>query len=260
MTRIDRRALFTSGAAAALLAASGISADAQPRAGGTLRLALPRDGSLERIAQGAAFDQLTEIAPDGTLRGELALSWQGSDNGRRWLFQLRRDARLADGTPFTARHVALPGARAVSPFELVFDLDAPNPHLPLDLADAAQSVRHDGLGTGAYRIARMDVARHLLATRIDGHYKAGQAAWADRIEVIVIPDPRVRAEALRDNFVDLAYLPDAAGLSGQTGLRFHPSASDIAIAARANVGIPLRVSTRAPLDDGRIAERWWIAA
>ncbi|PJE34773.1 peptide ABC transporter substrate-binding protein, partial [Pseudooceanicola lipolyticus] len=36
MTRIDRRALFASGAAAALLAASGLSANAAPRLGGTL--------------------------------------------------------------------------------------------------------------------------------------------------------------------------------------------------------------------------------
>ena len=36
MTRLDRRALFTSGAAAALLTASGVSLDAAPRAGGRL--------------------------------------------------------------------------------------------------------------------------------------------------------------------------------------------------------------------------------
>ena len=59
--RMDRRALFTSGAAAALLAASGLPALATPRRGGRLRLAVPRDGSLMQLAKGAAQDNLTEI-------------------------------------------------------------------------------------------------------------------------------------------------------------------------------------------------------
>ncbi|MFC4669069.1 peptide ABC transporter substrate-binding protein [Seohaeicola nanhaiensis] len=267
MTRLDRRALFTSGAAAALLAASGLSADARPRAGGTLKLAVPRDGSLARVAEGAAFDQLTEIAPDGTLRGELALSWRGSEDARRFSFRLRRDARFHDGTVFAARHAtemlgAVPGVRAVhleSAFDLTVELSAANFQLPLDLADPAHAIRRDGMGTGAYRIARMDEARHLLALRVEDHYKAGAAGWADRIEVIVIPDARVRAEALRGGYVDLAYLPEASGLIGQGEFRYHPSADDIAIAARAGVGIPRQIGNRAPLDDGRIAERWWVA-
>ena len=66
MTRMDRRALFASGAAAALLAATGASLADTPKKGGTLRLAVPRDDSLEQVARGAVFDTLTEIAPDGT--------------------------------------------------------------------------------------------------------------------------------------------------------------------------------------------------
>lgn len=267
MTRIDRRALFTSGAAAALLAASGLSADARPRAGGVLRLAVPRDGSLTRVAAGAAFDHLTEIAPDGTLRGELALSWRGSEDARRWRFDLRKDARFHDGTAFQARHAlaaleSVPGlaaAHVVAPQSLVVELADGNPDLPLMLADPAFAVRRGEHGTGAYRIVRMDADRHLLATRVERHYKAGSAGWADRVEVIVIPDARVRAEALRDGYVDLAYLPEAEGLVGRGNFQFHPSAEAMAIAARAGIGIPRQVGTRSPLDDGRIAERWWVA-
>ncbi|MBT3467245.1 MAG: peptide ABC transporter substrate-binding protein, partial [Rhodobacteraceae bacterium] len=40
MNRIDRRVLFTSGAAAALLAATGVSAQTTPHRGGRLRAAL----------------------------------------------------------------------------------------------------------------------------------------------------------------------------------------------------------------------------
>lgn len=95
MTRslMDRRALFASGAAAALLAATGVSAASMPKAGGRLRMALSGaarsdtwgqgEGLFMQVArQGLIFDTLTEIAADGTLRGELATAWQGSADGR----------------------------------------------------------------------------------------------------------------------------------------------------------------------------------
>ncbi|WP_109465431.1 ABC transporter substrate-binding protein [Albibacillus kandeliae] len=271
MTRIDRRALFTSGAAAALLAASGVSAKARPSRGGVLRMAVPRDGSLARIARGAAFDGLTEIGPDGILRPDLALAWQSNPGATEWTFGLRRDARFSDGTPFQARHVstalgALPDLqelRVLDAHSLQVTLSRGNPDLPVLLADAAFAIGLplDGTeyGTGVYHVTRMDEVRHLQAMRVAQHYKDGHAGWADRIDVVVIPDPVVRAEALRDGYVDLAYLPDATVLDGSDRYQFHPAADRLAIAARHGVGIPPVVSARSPLDDGRIAARWWIA-
>ena len=139
MTRIDRRALFASGAAAALLAASGLSVGASPRAGGSLRLAVPRDGSLARIATGAMFDTLTEVAPDGTLKGELATSWQGSADARLWSFRLQDAVRFHDGTELKPRHVVsalrgseLPGLLRVEVagrHRIELELDGGNPDL-----------------------------------------------------------------------------------------------------------------------------------
>ena len=58
MKRLDRRALFASGAAAALLAATGASLADQPRRGGTFRLAVPREGDLlASVARAAICDQ-----------------------------------------------------------------------------------------------------------------------------------------------------------------------------------------------------------
>ena len=72
--------------------------------------------------------------------------------------------------------------------------------------------------------------------------------------------PAVRAEALRDGFVDVAVLPQRDGLIGRGDFIYHPSAENMALAARRGVGVPRVVGARAPLDDGRIAERWWIAS
>lgn len=281
MTRIDRRALFTSGAAAALLAAAGGSVHASPKAGGVLRLAVPRDGGmLEQAARGAIYDTLTEIAPDGLLRGELATGWHSTDDARTWTFNLREGVAFHDGSPLTADDAAasllvqgITGAemRAVTALDghqLLVELAQPNPHLPYLLASADQMIvpggdlplpLSDAVGTGCYKVERAQEDRHFRASKVADHYKAGTAYWADVVEIIVIPDAAVRAEALRDGYVDVAALPEPRGLLRRGEFLYHPSSSDMALAARHTVGIPRKVGQRAPLDDGRIAERWWIA-
>jgi hypothetical protein len=47
------------------------------------------------------------------------------------------------------------------------------------------------------------------------------------------------------------------GLRGQAEFFFHPSSSDMALAAHGSVGVPRDIGANGPLDDGRLAERWW---
>lgn len=281
MTRIDRRALFTSGAAAALLAAAGGSVAAAPRTGGALRLAVPREGGLlEQAAAGAVYDTLTEIDPDGLLRGELAAGWHSTADAKTWTFDLRRDVSFHDGNVLTAEDAAaslaaqgitgaeLHAVSAMGSHQLQLELTRPNPHLPYLLAGADLVIAPGGglpgqlsgaVGTGCYKVERAQEGRHFRASKVADHYKAGSAGWVEVVEIIVIPDAAVRAEALRDGYVDVAALPEPRGLLKRGEFLYHPSSSDMALAARHNVGIPRRVGQRAPLDDGRIAERWWMA-
>nr|WP_321250511.1 ABC transporter substrate-binding protein [uncultured Ruegeria sp.] len=273
MTRINRRALFASGAAAALLAATGASLADTPKSGGALRLAVPRDDSLEQVARGAVFDTLTEIAPDGTLRAELATSWQTDAEARVWNFELRRDVLFHDGAVLEMGDVLavleeVGQAKALSLTSIRLELAAANPGLPFLLADSrfvitrkGQGVTplHAANGTGCYRVERAEDGRHFLGRKVNGHYKDGRAGWADSVEIIVIPDPNVRAEALRDGYVDIAALPASEGLKGQRGLRFYPAESKMALALAAHVGMPRQIGMGRALDDGRIAERWWVA-
>lgn len=273
MTRIDRRALFASGAAAALLAATGASLADTPKAGGTLRLAVPRDDSLEKVARGAVFDTLTEIAPDGTLRGELATGWQTDAQARTWTFDLRKDVRFHDGAALHPEDViaVLEGfgrAEPLSADRLRLELPQSNPGLPFLLADTRFVVTRGGQGvsplnsangSGCYSVDRAEDGRHFLGRRVAGHYKDGQAGWLDAIEIIAIPDARVRAEALRDGYVDVAALPARDDLRAVRNVRFHPSLSEMALAVATQVGMPRQIGQRDALDDGRIAERWWMA-
>ncbi len=279
MTRLDRRALFTSGAAAALLTASGVSLDAAPRAGGRLRLAVARDDDgLARVVHGAVFDTLTEIAPDGALRGEMASHWRSDENARVWGFDLRDGVRFHDGTALSASDVVesllaqgdvLTGVRAikaVGPLKIRIELETGNPDLPYLLANPALIIAPGGqvdrplsaaIGTGLYRVGRMQEGRQFLGHKVAKNYRDGVAGWVDSVEIIVIPDAAVRAEALRDGFVDVAALPQPDGVLGRGEFRYIPSARNMAMAARHGVGVPARIGTRGALDDGRIAERWW---
>ncbi|WP_050928920.1 ABC transporter substrate-binding protein [Aestuariivita boseongensis] len=273
MSRLDRRALFTSGAAAALLAASGVSLQAAPRRGGRLRLAVPRaDARFEAAVRGAVYDTLTEVGPDGLLRGELAARWTSDVHGADWVIDLRPDARFHDERAFEAEDAA----QSLSLYDLAADidvdgahrlrlrLDEPNPQLPYLLADPALIMLPGGqmadapTGTGLYQVQRYQSDRHFLGRRVQPHYKDGQAGWFDEVEIAVIPDPAVRAEALRDGFVDVADLPQAEGLGDTSALILRPDAETIELAAREGMGVPKQLGRRAPLDDGRIAQRWWM--
>ncbi len=274
MGRLDRRALFTSGAAAALLAATGTSLAATPRAGGTLKLAVPREGDMLALAaRGAVYETLTEVAPDGILRGELAESWTASDDGRVWTFVLREGVEFHDGTPFRAQDAAaslqahdIHGAQAVGPYVLQINLAEPDAGLPYRLAAPGLIIAPEGQvdlplaqanGTGCYRVLRAQEDRHFKAARVRGHWKEGRAGWADTVEIAVIPDASVRAEALREGFVDVAALPDPDGLIRRGEFLFHPTAQEMHLAARRDIGVPQKVGTQSALDDGRISERWW---
>jgi hypothetical protein len=57
----------------------------------------------------------------------------------------------------------------------------------------------------------------------------------------------------------VAELPAPSGLIGRGRFLYHPSSDDMAIAAHPRVGLPGVIGRGAPLDDGRIAERWWVA-
>ena len=285
MKRLDRRALFATGAAAALLAATGTSLAHQPRRGGVLRMAVPREEELlSRIARSAIYDQLTEVAPDGLLRGELAAAWESDVTAREWRIELQANITFHDGADLTAEDVAssleahvhsgnasLKGLRDLKVSgdgDVVLSLHDANPDLPYRLADAGLIIAPAGqvtaplsemTGTGLYRVERAQEDRHLRALRVDQHYKDGLAGWFDALEFVVIPDAGVRAEALRDGYVDIAALPLPDGLPNRSEFSYYPSETDMVLAASQKIALPSRISKRASFDDHRIAERWWMA-
>lgn len=278
---LDRRALFTTGAAAALLAATGAGAGEPPRRGGRLRLALSGatredtwthgDGLFMQVArQGLVFDTLTEVAGNGILKGELASGWQADEGAKHWRFDLRPNVQFHDGSPLTARDVVaslqetLPDAEisAHGALQVQLRLDHPNPGLPLLLSEQRFVIRpahalDDGIGTGLYQLRRFSAGRQVLAERVETHYKDGTAGWFDAVELVSIPAGEVRAQALVEQLVDAVDLPARP--------RFRDR-SDVTLLADAAGGIsalsnalrqPPNPGRQRAMDNLRAPERWW---
>lgn len=293
-TYIDRRALFASGAAAALLAATGVCANVIPQRGGRLRAALSGADRLDRFDSrqdhglfmqvamvGAVFDTLTEIAADGTLHAELATSWQGTSDARNWVLELRDDVVFHNGVPFGAADVeaslALHSATLLNdvtsvtilgPHRLQVELAVGDPDFPYRLSDPqlvvypAQNMveaMYNGIGTGLYSTHRFQPGRQFIGHRVERHYKDDRAGWFEELELVALSADAVRAEALRENYVDVADLTHAADLGDVTGITMLPEEHFMNTAVDQSVGVPRQVGSRWPLDNLRAAERWWMA-
>ncbi|MEQ9692833.1 ABC transporter substrate-binding protein [Shimia sp. SDUM112013] len=118
MTRISRRGLLKTGAAAGVLAMTGLPAVAMPKRGGKLRAGLSgantsdswdgrthSDLFMIASAQGSVFDSLTMVAADGSLQGELAESWEATPDAKVWTFNLRQGVTFHNGKSFGADDV-----------------------------------------------------------------------------------------------------------------------------------------------------------
>lgn len=293
-THIDRRALFASGAAAALLAATGVSANVSPQRGGRLRAALSGADRLDRFDArqnhglfmqvamvGAVFDTLTEIAADGTLRAELATGWQGTSDARSWVIDLREGVAFHNGVPFTAADVeasfALHSATILNdvtsvavlgPHKLQVELSAGDTDFPYRLSDPRLVVypaqhlveaMYKGIGTGLYRAHRFQPGRQFIGHRVESHYKDDRAGWFEELELVALSADAVRAEALREHYVDVADLTHAADLGDVSGITMLPEEHFMTTAVDHCICVPRQVGSRWPLDNLRAAERWWMA-
>lgn len=118
MTRFSRRGLLKTGAAASVLAATGLPLAAQAKKGGRLRLGVSgantsdswdgrthSDSFMINAAHGCVFDCLTEVSASGELVGELAESWEASPDAKIWTFTLRQGVTFHNGKSFGADDV-----------------------------------------------------------------------------------------------------------------------------------------------------------
>ncbi len=190
------------------------------------------------------FDALVEHDADQQVVPRLAVRWQAVE-ANRWRFDLRSDARFADGAPVTAADVVAsierirsirnsPGpltgvirpitaATAVDAATVEFTTSEPTPALPAlltsvyvvpaRLRDAPTEAFNSGeaqQGSGPFRFGAYRRGDRLELTRAPGHW-AGMPAW-ERVELRIIPNTAGREAALLAGDVDFIVNPSTTGL------------------------------------------------
>jgi len=261
----------------------------EPRRGGTLRVAVattPADALDPRRTNdilgatrlGNCCDTLLMRNARGQLVSALAEEVTPNAGGTRWTVRLRDGVTFQDGRPLRAsdvlwtvraiREAAQVGAqfqvvdvqrsrvRDARTVELV--LSRPVGDLDETLADSYLFILPEGtgpirrardlIGTGPYRLVEAQPGRRSVLEAWPDHW--GGRPFAERIELIGVPDPRGRATALRSGQVDLALdigPSEAARRRGDAGVQIAPSRTKATLGWLLNLG-------RAPFDDPRVRE------
>ena len=241
--RISRRDFLTQatalagGAALSTALVSG-AALAAPKRGGTVKIGCSGantsdswDGGthsdifMQMAAHGMVFDCLTEVRADGSLAGELAESWEASDDATIWTFKLKRGVEFHNGKSFGAddvieslqHHVSEDSKSAAKPIvaaiqdmkkddqhTVTFTLKNGNADFPYLLSDyhiliypagmKDEAIRK-GIGTGGYVSQNFEPGVRLDARRFDNHHKP-DSCYFDSVEMLAINDPNARQTAL----------------------------------------------------------------
>ena len=245
--KLNRRGFLHGSALVGIAAASGIlggPASAQePKRGGTLRLGL--DGgstadTLDPAIAAATFafvlchcwgDTLVESA-SGDRRGasSLAESWDVSDDGITWTFQIREGVEFHDGKPLTVEDVVETLRRHADESSqsgalgLIGDIERiegegrrtrhharakPNADLPLVLTDYHLQIQPGGgrddpnaaIGTGPFKLTNFTPGVRATFEKNANDWRDDRG-FVDSVEITVMNDATARNSALTSGQVD----------------------------------------------------------
>ncbi|MEM7224795.1 MAG: ABC transporter substrate-binding protein [Pseudomonadota bacterium] len=249
--RIGRRD-FMMGALAMGVTVSAASAmatkamAATPKQGGKMRQALTGGGSGDSLDPAQILDSymiqvsfgmlrncLTEIASDGSLIGELAESWDASDDAATWTFKIRKGVEFHNGKSLDATDVQeslrhhlgedsksaakgilanITDVNADGPDTVVFQLSGGSADFPFIMSDYHLGICpakpeggidwESGIGTGGYTLDTFDPGVRTLVKRNPNYWKEG-AAHFDEVESLFIPDVTARTAALQTDEIDI---------------------------------------------------------
>lgn len=244
MKQISRRGLLKTGVAAGVLGLSGMPLRAATM-GGKLTAGISGSNTSDSwdgrthsdlfmiaASQGAVFDSLTEVAADGSLKGELAESWEASADAKTWTFNLRQGVTFHNGKAFGAddvieslqMHVEEGSKSAAQPIvaaitemtkitehQVQFTLASGNADFPYLMSDyhiliypagQIEEAIAQGIGTGLYSVVSFDPGVRFVGKRVADHYKGDSAGFFEEIEYIAINDNTARMNALMTGQVD----------------------------------------------------------
>ena len=264
LSNIDRRTFLKGGliAGTSLLGASSTlwtpksafaGTSQTPKYGGKVRLAIP-DSPItfdpshyttvtERWMPYLLYNTLTYLTPDMKVVPSLAESWKAIENGKVWIFYLRKGVKFHNGREFEAKDVASyfnrvmdpksgsAAVKALSPLESaeVIDKYTVKIYLSASFADfhvnmaldksaiiAPESAGRDTkkpIGTGPFKFKEFIPGEKVIFEKNPDYWKKGEP-YLDIIEWVNIPDPATQVSALASGSVDalMELSPDFVGV------------------------------------------------
>ena len=237
--------LMASGASIA--AAGGLISSAEkalamtPKKGGSIRAAValhgPKDtldptaseGSIDYMRSRSHYNNLVQLNDDITPRAELAQEFEANKDASEWTFNLRKDVKWHDGSPFTADDVLYSLNRHLGPdtksvvkalvsnvkevkklgsHEVKIIMDTPNADLSRILGTFHFRMVKDGeknfqnpQGTGPYRLKEFKPGVRSVHVRNEDYWREG--ANLDQLEIFAITDAVARVNALKAGDIQL---------------------------------------------------------
>ncbi len=259
LTQIDRRKFLKTTAATAIAATLPLrAAQAEPKRGGHFRMGKAHGQTSDTLDPGTSENgftsalnhgvhgRLTEVAQDGTLRPEVAESWEASADATEYRFKIREGLTFHNGKDVTVddviasinHHRGEDSTSAAGPIvapikeisadgidTVVFKLDGGNADFPFILSDFHLAICpasdgkmnwSDGIGCGSYVLKNFNPGVSATFERNPNHWN-DTVGWFDSIEMISLVDQNARTTALVSGDVDAVDRVDlkTAGLLGR---------------------------------------------
>ncbi|MGI9366343.1 MAG: ABC transporter substrate-binding protein [Rhizobiaceae bacterium] len=248
---INRRQFITSMVAAGVvlptaMTMAGEVLAATPKKGGKLRHGTGYGGTTDTLDPSTStngFSQnvlytrgnhLTEVGNNGTLRPELAESYESADGAAKWIFNLRKDVTFHNGKTLTADDViatynynrgedsksaakglltSIKDIKKDGDNRVIFELEGGNADFPYIVSDyhlMIMSADDDGNidatqtdnSTGGYIVQQYEAGVRATFKRNPNYWKEGNAHF-DEVEILPILDPTARQSAIMNGDVDL---------------------------------------------------------
>ncbi len=285
---LNRRSMLKAGAAATAFAAAKTPALAEgPKKGGTLKLGMGgantqdswdgrthQDSYMINMGHGCVFDCMTEVAADGSLKGELAESWEASADAKTWTFNLRKGVTFHNGKDFGADDVletfalhvgedskspakpiiaAITEMKKLDKHQVQFTLKSGNADFPFLLSDyhilihpagGIEESIAQGIGTGAYKNVSFEPGVRTEAVRNENDYRDDRG-YFDSIEALAINDTTARMNAMATGQVDAINKVDFATMSL---LERNPNVEVFEVTGNQHYTFPMHANT-APYDN-----------
>ncbi|MBT4890513.1 MAG: ABC transporter substrate-binding protein, partial [Rhodospirillales bacterium] len=199
--------------------------------GDNLDPALIMDMYMANVSFGQLRNNLTEIGSDGNLIGELAESWDVSDDAMTWTFKLLKGVEFHNGKTLDAEDVvasinhhrgedsksaansiveSIKDIRTDGKDVVIFELSGGSADFPYLLSDFHLSICpakdgsidwQSGVGTGGYVLESFEPGISTETRRNPNYWKEGRAHF-DEIETLFMADVVARTSALQSGAID----------------------------------------------------------